>query len=122
MPRCAQDFTLSCDLFLAIGSSLVVWPAARFPCKIGNVVELGRLTVDDNQTGAVPLGNQIVRHPPMFTGCELLAAFCIFVLFPWMANVILNNLWAKPVRKPVVDKCGSLLTRALRQIRPQVQS
>ena len=29
--RHAQDFTLSCDLFLAIGSSLVVWPAAGFP-------------------------------------------------------------------------------------------
>jgi NAD-dependent deacetylase len=29
--RRAQDFTLSCDLFLAIGSSLVVWPAAGFP-------------------------------------------------------------------------------------------
>jgi NAD-dependent deacetylase len=27
----AQDITLSCDLFLAIGSSLVVWPAAGFP-------------------------------------------------------------------------------------------
>jgi NAD-dependent deacetylase len=29
--RRAQDLTLSCDLFLAIGSSLVVWPAAGFP-------------------------------------------------------------------------------------------
>jgi NAD-dependent deacetylase len=29
--RRAQDFTLSCDLFLSIGSSLVVWPAAGFP-------------------------------------------------------------------------------------------
>ena len=27
----AEDLTLSCDLFLAIGSSLVVWPAAGFP-------------------------------------------------------------------------------------------
>ena len=27
----AQDLTLNCDLFLAIGSSLVVWPAAGFP-------------------------------------------------------------------------------------------
>ena len=27
----AQDLTLSCDVFLAIGSSLVVWPAAGFP-------------------------------------------------------------------------------------------
>ena len=27
----AQDHTLSCDLFVAIGSSLVVWPAAGFP-------------------------------------------------------------------------------------------
>jgi NAD-dependent deacetylase len=29
--RRAHDVTLSCDLFLAIGSSLVVWPAAGFP-------------------------------------------------------------------------------------------
>jgi len=27
----AQELTESCDLFLAIGSSLVVWPAAGFP-------------------------------------------------------------------------------------------
>jgi NAD-dependent deacetylase len=27
----AQELTLSCDLFLAIGSSLLVWPAAGFP-------------------------------------------------------------------------------------------
>jgi NAD-dependent deacetylase len=27
----ARDLTLDCDLFLAIGSSLVVWPAAGFP-------------------------------------------------------------------------------------------
>jgi NAD-dependent deacetylase len=27
----AEEMTLSCDLFLAIGSSLVVWPAAGFP-------------------------------------------------------------------------------------------
>jgi NAD-dependent deacetylase len=29
--RRATDLTLMCDLFLAIGSSLVVWPAAGFP-------------------------------------------------------------------------------------------
>jgi NAD-dependent deacetylase len=29
--RRADDLTRSCDLFLAIGSSLVVWPAAGFP-------------------------------------------------------------------------------------------
>jgi NAD-dependent deacetylase len=29
--RRAQELTQSCDLFLAIGSSLVVWPAAGFP-------------------------------------------------------------------------------------------
>jgi NAD-dependent deacetylase len=29
--RRAQEWTLACDLFLAIGSSLVVWPAAGFP-------------------------------------------------------------------------------------------
>ena len=29
--RRAEDLTLRCDLFLAVGSSLVVWPAAGFP-------------------------------------------------------------------------------------------
>jgi NAD-dependent deacetylase len=29
--RRAEEMTLSCDLFLAVGSSLVVWPAAGFP-------------------------------------------------------------------------------------------
>ena len=29
--RRAEQMTLDCDLFLAIGSSLVVWPAAGFP-------------------------------------------------------------------------------------------
>jgi len=29
--RCAEDLTRTCDVFLAIGSSLVVWPAAGFP-------------------------------------------------------------------------------------------
>jgi NAD-dependent deacetylase len=29
--RRAKDLTLACDLFLAVGSSLVVWPAAGFP-------------------------------------------------------------------------------------------
>jgi len=29
--RRAQELTKSCDLFLAVGSSLVVWPAAGFP-------------------------------------------------------------------------------------------
>jgi NAD-dependent deacetylase len=29
--RRAGELTASCDLFLAIGSSLVVWPAAGFP-------------------------------------------------------------------------------------------
>lgn len=29
--RRAEELTLSCDLFVAIGSSLVVWPAAGFP-------------------------------------------------------------------------------------------
>ena len=29
--RRAEELTAACDLFLAIGSSLVVWPAAGFP-------------------------------------------------------------------------------------------
>ena len=29
--RRAEELTRACDLFVAIGSSLVVWPAAGFP-------------------------------------------------------------------------------------------
>jgi NAD-dependent deacetylase len=29
--RRAEELTLACDLFLTVGSSLVVWPAAGFP-------------------------------------------------------------------------------------------
>ena len=29
--RAAEEATLTCDLFLAVGSSLVVYPAAGFP-------------------------------------------------------------------------------------------
>jgi NAD-dependent deacetylase len=29
--RRAEELTRACDLFLAVGSSLVVWPAAGFP-------------------------------------------------------------------------------------------
>jgi NAD-dependent protein deacetylase/lipoamidase len=29
--RRAEELTLACELFLAVGSSLVVWPAAGFP-------------------------------------------------------------------------------------------
>jgi NAD-dependent deacetylase len=29
----AQEITLACDLFIVVGSSLVVWPAAGFPVK-----------------------------------------------------------------------------------------
>jgi NAD-dependent deacetylase len=29
--RRAEELTMICDLFLSIGSSLVVWPAAGFP-------------------------------------------------------------------------------------------
>jgi NAD-dependent deacetylase len=31
--RRAEELTLACDLFLAVGSSLVVWPAAGFPLQ-----------------------------------------------------------------------------------------
>jgi NAD-dependent deacetylase len=34
--RRAEQLTLECDLFLAIGSSLVVWPAAGFPLMAKN--------------------------------------------------------------------------------------
>ena len=34
--QCATELAQRCDLFIAIGSSLVVWPAAGFPLMAKN--------------------------------------------------------------------------------------
>ena len=54
----AQEATLACDLFIAIGSSLVVFPAAGFPVMAKNngarLVILNRDPTEmDDQAGLV---------------------------------------------------------------------
>ena len=59
--RRAEDLTRTCDLFLAIGSSLVVWPAAGFPlmAKRGGarlaIINRERTEFDD-------IADVVVRH------------------------------------------------------------
>ena len=59
--RRAQALTLSCDLFLAIGSSLVVWPAAGFPMMAKrNGARL--IIVNREPTDFDDIANLVVRH------------------------------------------------------------
>jgi NAD-dependent deacetylase len=59
--RRAQELTEACDLFLAIGSSLVVWPAARFPMVAKrNGARLVIINRDETDYDAV--ADLIVRH------------------------------------------------------------
>jgi NAD-dependent deacetylase len=59
--RRAQTLTLSCDLFLAIGSSLVVWPAAGFPLMAKrNGARL--VIVNREPTDFDDIADLVVRH------------------------------------------------------------
>jgi NAD-dependent deacetylase len=59
--RRAQALTLSCDLFLAIGSSLVVWPAAGFPMMAKrNGARL--IIVNREPTDFDDIADLVVRH------------------------------------------------------------
>lgn len=59
--RRAHDLAQRCDLFVAIGSSLVVWPAAGFPhlAKAGGA----RLVIINNQpTDQDEIADLVIRH------------------------------------------------------------
>ncbi|HVV62623.1 MAG TPA: Sir2 family NAD-dependent protein deacetylase [Pseudolabrys sp.] len=57
----AEELTLSCDLFLAIGSSLVVWPAAGFPLMAKrNGARL--VIINREQTDFDEFADLVVRH------------------------------------------------------------
>jgi NAD-dependent deacetylase len=57
----AEDLTLSCDLFLAIGSSLVVWPAAGFPLMAKrNGARL--IIINRDPTDFDDIADLVVRH------------------------------------------------------------
>ena len=57
----AEELTLACDLFLAVGSSLVVWPAAGFPLmakRNGSVLVI----INREQTEFDNLADLVVRE------------------------------------------------------------
>jgi NAD-dependent deacetylase len=57
----AEDLTLSCDLFLAVGSSLVVWPAAGFPLMAKrNGARL--IIINRDPTDFDDIADLVVRH------------------------------------------------------------
>jgi NAD-dependent deacetylase len=57
----AEELTLACDLFLAIGSSLVVWPAAGFPLMAKR--NGARLAIINREpTEFDDLADLVVRH------------------------------------------------------------
>jgi NAD-dependent deacetylase len=57
----AEELTLSCDLFLAIGSSLVVWPAAGFPLMAKrNGARL--IIINRDPTDFDDIADLVVRH------------------------------------------------------------
>jgi len=57
----ATELTQHCDLFLAIGSSLVVWPAAGFPMMAKNCD--ARLVIINNEpTDQDDIADLVIRH------------------------------------------------------------
>jgi NAD-dependent protein deacetylase/lipoamidase len=59
--RRASELARDCDLFLAIGSSLVVWPAAGFPLLAKNAG--ARLVIINNEpTEQDDLADLVIRH------------------------------------------------------------
>jgi len=59
--RRATELAKNCDLFLAIGSSLVVWPAAGFPLLAKNAG--ARLVIINNEpTEQDDLADLVIRH------------------------------------------------------------
>src|ERR1700755_3678085 len=59
--RRATELAQHCDLFLAIGSSLVVWPAAGFPLMAKNCG--ARLVIINNETPEKDdVADLVIRH------------------------------------------------------------
>ena len=60
-PRRAAELAQQCDLFIAIGSSLVVWPAAGFPPLAKNCG--ARLVIINNEpTEQDDIADLVIRH------------------------------------------------------------
>jgi NAD-dependent deacetylase len=58
----AQEATLNCDLFIAIGSSLLVYPAAGFP-RIAKQQGAGLVIVNNEPTDLDPICDLVLHYP-----------------------------------------------------------
>ena len=59
--RRASELAQNCDLFLAIGSSLVVWPAAGFPAMARNCG--AKLVIINNEpTDMDEIADLVIHH------------------------------------------------------------
>ena len=57
----AEKLTLACDLFVVVGSSLVVWPAAGFPLKAKR--NGARLAIVNRESTEIDdLADLVIRH------------------------------------------------------------
>jgi NAD-dependent deacetylase len=57
----AEELTLACDLFIVLGSSLVVWPAAGFPVKAkGNGARLAIVNRESTEFDAI--ADLVIHH------------------------------------------------------------
>ena len=71
--RRAEELTLSCDLFLAIGSSLMVWPAAGFPLLAkrngARLIIINRDPTDFDDIADLVVHHDIGSVLEQFVGC-----------------------------------------------------
>lgn len=58
--RRAQEHTLACDLFIVLGSSLVVYPAAGFP-ELAKRLGAGLVIVNDEETPLDPIADLVIH-------------------------------------------------------------
>ena len=58
----SQQATVDCDLFIAIGSSLVVYPAAAFP-RIAKQQGAGLVIVNNEPTDLDPICDLVLHYP-----------------------------------------------------------
>ena len=57
----AQRKTLGCDLFITIGTSLVVYPAAGFP-KLAKEIGANLIIINNEPTDFDPIADLVIRE------------------------------------------------------------
>ncbi len=106
--RRAEELTLGCDLFLAVGSSLVVWPAAGFPLMAkrngARLVIINREATDFDE-----IADLVVRED---IGTVLAPLICPLIRFKFREALFAATL-QKDVHRQRCDPLISLATRAI---------